>query len=58
MAGVLIGGDDVGIVEPLHVDVLMGLDVGERAQPVAIDRGGLEVEALGGVAHLFAQLTC
>ena len=46
-----MGGDDVGVVQPLDVDVLVGLDVGQGPDPVAIDGGGLEIQARGGRFH-------
>ena len=39
MAAGLMGGDHIGVADALDIDVLMGLDHGERPQPVA-QRGG------------------
>ena len=47
--------EDVGVAEPLGVDRLAALDVGQRAQPVAIDRGELEILRLGGLGHRLAE---
>ena len=48
--------EDVGVAEPLGVDRLAALDEGQRAQPVAIDRRQLEIQRLGGLGHLLAEL--
>ena len=48
--------EDVGVAEPVGVDRLTALDIGERAQAIAIDRGELEVHRLRGVAHQGLQL--
>ncbi len=48
--------EDVGVAEPLGMDGLAALDIGERAQAVAIDRGQLEIHRLRGVAHQRLQL--
>ena len=44
-------GDDVGILEVRHIDVLAGLDAAERADSVAPDRGCLEFQLVGGGMH-------
>src|SRR5215210_1428508 len=43
--------EHVGIAEALGVHRLAALDVGERAQPVAVDGREFEVLPLGGVRH-------
>ena len=48
--------EDVGVAEPLGMDRLAALDVGQRAQPVAVDRGQLEILRLGRLGHLLAEL--
>ena len=42
--------EHVGIAEPFGVHRLAALDVGQRAQPVAIDRGQLVILPLGRLA--------
>ena len=48
--------EQIGVAEPLGVDRLAALDVGERAQPVAIDRGQFEIHRLRRVGHRFDSL--
>ena len=43
--------ENVGVAQPLRMNRLAALDVGQRAQPVAIDRGKLEILALGRLGH-------
>ena len=43
--------EDVGIAEPFGMDRLAALDVGQRAQPVAVDGGKLEVLPLRRFGH-------
>ena len=43
--------EHVGVAEPLGVDRLAALDEGQRAQPVAEDRGELEIHRLGRLGH-------
>ena len=51
LAGVLGRRDNVGIVQALDVDVLVGANVGERLDAVPIDRGGLEIQPVRGGLH-------
>ena len=48
--------ENVGVADAFGVDRLAALDEGRRAQPVAQDRRGLEVERLGGARHLHLDL--
>src|SRR5205085_8732707 len=48
--------ENIGIAEPLGMDHLAALDVGERAQAIAIDCGKLEVHRLRRLAHQTLQL--
>ena len=43
MAARLMGGDHIGVLQPVERDILMALHVGERANAVAHHRGGLVV---------------
>ena len=47
--------EHVGVAEPFGVHRLAALDVGQRAQPVAIDGGELVILALGRLRHRLAQ---
>ena len=47
--------EHVGVAEPLGVHRLAALDVGQRAQAVAIDGGQLEILPLGRLGHLLAE---
>src|SRR5260221_9800382 len=51
LAAGLVGGDDVGVGDALHVDVLLTLDMGEGADAVADEGGGLEIERRRGRLH-------
>ena len=44
-------GDDVGILQVLHIDVLACLDAAQRADAVAPDGGSLEFQLVGGGVH-------
>ncbi len=51
-AAVGVRRDHVGVVDhALHVDVLMRLDGGQRAYPVAVARRGLEIQPLRSFGH-------
>ena len=43
--------EHVGVAEPFGMHRLAALDVGQRAQPVAIDRGELVILPLRGLGH-------
>ena len=47
--------EDVAVAQPLGVDGLRSLDVGERAQPVAVDGGELEILLLRRFGHRLAE---
>src|SRR5690348_15861022 len=47
--------EHVGVAEPFRMNGLAALDVGQRAQPVAIDRGQLEIALLSGLGHRSRQ---
>ena len=47
--------EDVAVAKPFGMDRLAALDIGQRAQPVAIDRGELEILLLGRLGHLLAE---
>ena len=53
LAALLMDGEDVGLVDRLRVDALVGLDVGERGEAVAVARGGLEIERSDAAAMSF-----
>ena len=55
LAGVGVGGENVGLVDRRQADRLMGLDVRQRANAVAQDRGGLELEIARGHVHALRQ---
>jgi len=48
--------EDVGVAQPFGMDDLGALDVGERAQAVAIDRCQFEVHRLRRLGHQGLQL--
>ena len=48
-------GDDVGLGHAGHIDALMGLDMGQGAQAVAIDGSGLECQRVRGGRHFLRQ---
>src|SRR5689334_4203205 len=50
-SGLASQGKHIGITEPLGMYRLASLDVGQRAQPVAIDGGELIILLLGGFGH-------
>jgi hypothetical protein len=50
--------EDVGVAEPLGMHRLAALDVGQRAQAVAVDGGKLEILLLGRLGHLLASRAC
>ncbi len=52
----LVDGEDVGLLDALRVDALVALHMRQRRQPVAIDRGALEIEVFGGLLHLPGNL--
>src|SRR3546814_665443 len=56
LSALLLRGDDVGVVDALDIDVLMGLDLGQRADAVAEHGGALVVEPPGGLFHLRREL--
>ena len=56
VAGLLGGGDHVGIAQPGGVHALMVLDMGQRLQPVAVGGGGLEFQRVAGRLHGGRQL--
>jgi len=43
--------EQVGVAEPLRMDRLAALDVSQRPQPVAIDRGQLKILLVGRLGH-------
>ncbi len=43
--------NDIGVWQIGQIDVLIGLNAGERPYPVAPDGGGLKFKRLGGVMH-------
>src|SRR5260370_3003106 len=47
--------DDVGVGDAMHVDILLALHVGEGANAVADERGGLKIERLGSRLHVFGE---
>ena len=51
----LVCRDDVGIAEIGDVDVLMGLDLGQRMDAVAEGGGGFELQRIAGVLHARGQ---
>ena len=55
LAAGLMGGDDVGVADLRDVDVLMGLDMGERAQAVADGAGALEIQRVAGRLHVAGE---
>ena len=56
LAGLLGGGDHVGVAQPGGVHALMVLHVGQRLQPVAVGGGGLERQGVAGRLHGRRQL--
>ena len=54
-AGLAGEREDVGVAQPFGMDRLAALDVGQRAQPVAIDGGQLVILRLRRVGHRLAQ---
>ena len=55
MTAGLMRRDDVGVDDAGDVDVLMSLHQRQRADAVADQRRGLEIERLGGPVHLGRQ---
>src|SRR6266568_4250722 len=55
LAARLMRRHDIGVCDALHIDVLLALDMGKGADAVADERGGLEIECLGGRLHVFRQ---
>ncbi len=51
----LVAGDHIGIDDPGHMDVLVALHQRQRADAVADQRGGLEIERLGRFLHLHRE---
>jgi hypothetical protein len=51
LAALLVDGEDVRLLDALRVDALVRLDMGKGGEPVAVDRGALEVELLGCRLH-------
>ena len=47
--------EDVGVAEPLGMNRLAALNIGQRTQPIAVDRGEFKILRLGGVRHRFAE---
>ena len=56
LTGLLGGGDDIGVLDTLDIDVLMSLNVGHGANSVAESRSRLKVEACGGLFHLLGEV--
>ena len=56
LPALLMDGEDVGLLDALRVDALVALHMRQRRQPVAIDRGPLEIEIFGGLLHLRRNL--
>src|SRR5690606_14607603 len=50
------GGEHIRFGHGLRVDALMLLDLRQRADAVAIDRGALEIEFAGGLFHQLHKL--
>jgi hypothetical protein len=55
LAAGLVGRDHVGLVDAGDVDVLVRLDLGQRPDAVAVERGTLEVERLARRLHALDQ---
>lgn len=51
LPGLLVDGEDVGLLDPLRVDVLPGLHGRKRGETVAVASGLLEFELLGRLLH-------
>ena len=56
LAAFLMGREDVGLLDAVAVDRLIGRYVRECLQPVAKARGALELEPVGGLQHHPLQL--
>ena len=55
LAGVLVGGEDVGVPDARGIDALMRLHVRQCRQPVAEARGALIVLLQAGIVHELVQ---
>ena len=55
-AAVLMDGEHVGLLDAARIDALLRLDRRQRGEPVAVDRGALEIERGGGLLHLGGEL--
>ena len=53
---VLVDREDVGLLDAVRIDALMRLDVGERGEPVAVERRGLEIEVVRCCFHRARKL--
>ena len=51
-AAVLMHGEHVGLLDAARIDALLRLHRRERGEPVAVDRGALEIERGRGLLHL------
>src|SRR5260370_21602670 len=47
--------DDVGVGDARQVDILFAMHVGEGANAIADERGGIEIEGLGSCLHVFGE---
>jgi hypothetical protein len=52
LAGLLVEGENIRLLDALGVDALHPLDRRERGDPVPVAGGALELESLGGLLHL------
>ena len=50
-------GEDVGLLDALRVDALVALHMRQRREPVAVDRGALEIEVLRRPAASRAEIS-
>src|SRR5262245_49033939 len=56
ISGLLMHGEDVRLFDTARIDALARLDRRERREPVAIDRGALEVERRRRLLHFAGEL--
>ena len=55
LAAGLVAGDHVGVADPRRINILVRLDLGERADPVAKAGGGLVFQGLASLVHAASE---